>query len=118
MPLKDIEVARDQLALREDSRLEAGINENLQALARELIPLLDWLVCVADRAEEDVTRLLALDFSREDFRGVDLDVQKLAPGLIVAGEAFHEPGVAVDAPVDAPGIAVHAVIRDARLAED
>jgi len=46
----------------------------------------------------------------QNLRSIHLHIDKLAPWLKMPGEAFHEAGIAVSAPVFAPHVGVDAVV--------
>jgi hypothetical protein len=69
---KDIRVAQYEWRLREDSGRRLVFKKHLQALSRELILSLDWLVRIGDVSKADnlVLPRWARDFAGKDFGGV------------------------------------------------
>ena len=54
----------------------------------------------------------------QKFGGIDLDVDKLSPWLLVARKSLHELCIAIDAGMLAANIGVQGIIIDLGLGED
>jgi len=114
----DVEVAEDERRAGLDHDRPAVRGEDLEALPGQAVVRLEGLVGVADAAHPDLRPPLLLHLRPQQARGVDLDVDELAPGLGVTGDPLHEPGVAVGAGVLAPGVGVDRPGVDLRCRED
>jgi len=114
----DVEVPEDERRAGLDHDRPAVRGQDLEALPGQAVVRFEGLVGVADAADPDLRPPLLFDLRPQEGRGVDLDVDELAPGLGVRGEPLHEPGVAVRAGVLAPGVGVDHPGVDLRLRED
>jgi hypothetical protein len=90
-----------------------------KTLPGQFIISLEGLIGIADRGQPDRPPLGPDKLFFEEFRRIDLDVDKSAPRLAVPGIPPHEePRIAITAVDLASGIGIHAIVKNLGFIKD
>lgn len=110
-PFQQVEVAENELVLGGDLQIAVAVHQLFEDGTGDFVLGLIGIVAIRCRTHEDI---LPVDLAQVDLLVTLLDIQKLAPGFRMVGEAFHERCVAVLARMGAAYIGVDGITADLR----
>ena len=95
-----------------------GIDEDFQALPGEAVLDFQWLVRITHAAYPYLGGWFALDFLSQQLGGINLDVHKRTPLLLMPAKAAHKARIAITAGVLTASIGIDRIGKHLRLGKN